>query len=186
VSENPTAIHVQTGDASWGGRIDAWLARHGVAVEPFTDAYAACARLVQLPARVPALAFVGCDWLSESERALLGRICETWPACAVVAYARDSALLPQTTGSQRGKEAHRIHTIATDSELVRILAGGPELVRQRPPEPHPAPQIEPRPTPIQPAERAPDAVQRAGGAPQGVAGVLTAREIAILLGEDGG
>lgn len=182
MSENPTAIHVQTGDASWGGRIDAWVAEHGFAVERFTDAYAACARLVQSPAAVASLAFVGCDWLARDQHVLIERIRETWPACVVVAYARDASLLPPAAEAGQRERPESVRTIASEADLVRMLTAGPVALRERRPAPL---RAAPPPTRVQPPERAPGAAGRLADPPQGVAGVLTAREIAILLGEAG-
>lgn len=187
MSENPTAIHVQTGDAVWAERIDAWLAQHGFAVERFSDAYAACARLVQSPAKVAALVLVGCDWLAPEAHALVERVRETWPACAIVAYARDSSLLPASCPAPRPDRPQDTRLIAAERDLAGLLAGAPvrrvesgATVLSSTGE-----RLRPAPDDARPTLPRPDAPRSEPQRPQGVAGVLSGREIALLLGEAG-
>ncbi len=81
-----TAIHVRTGHGVHAQHVDAWLARHAVAVTAHDDAYAACVHLLTHYAQIPEFALVGADWLAPDEYELVAFIRHTWPRTVIVLY----------------------------------------------------------------------------------------------------
>ncbi len=123
MAEVRRAVHLRTGPRASVETIDAWLREHGLEVAAFDDAYASCAYLLTCYEQIPDLVFVGSDWLSGDELAIVSYVRQTWPRAGIIIYGDSempaSELVPLVL-SCRGR-----------TELGALLAAGPdELVRR--------------------------------------------------------
>ena len=81
------AIHIRTGEVGLNRSVEAWLARHNVPAQNFSDAYEACVYLIGHAPAVPDFAFIGADWLTPEEWPIVRFLREVWPALAIIVYA---------------------------------------------------------------------------------------------------
>lgn len=118
------AIHIRTGQRAAVDAIDAWLARHDVDVVRVDDVYGACAHLLRHYERIPDLALLGADWLSEEELSIVAYLRHTWPRVGVVVYgaARSTPMLDMMPMT---------HSCRVENDLARLVAESPDALVQR-------------------------------------------------------
>ncbi len=123
MAEVRRAVHLRTGPRASADAIDAWLREHELKTAAFDNAYACCAHLLTAYEHIPDLAFVGSDWLTGDELAIVSYIRQTWPRCGIVIYGDNempaSELVPLVLTS-RGRQ-----------QLGPLLAAGPDALLRR-------------------------------------------------------
>ena len=113
------AIHIRAGQAGAGQAVDNWLEHHGVERVRCADVLDACAFILKNSAHVPDLAFVGVDWLTADDLAIIKYLRETWPAIAIVLYGEHAKLDPHA-------RATRTLVCPSRAALDEILAAPPD------------------------------------------------------------
>lgn len=113
-----TAVHLRAGEPGAAQAVDDWLRRQGISCTDFADAYEACVYLLENHERVSELAFVGADWLTPDEYAIIRYISATWPGVGVIVYCGTTEIpLCECGPSTR---------VCTPAALGRLLALTPD------------------------------------------------------------
>jgi hypothetical protein len=121
VVEVHSAIHVCTGQRHLAALVDTWLTQHSVPVTTFGDVFSACVYLLKNYERVPDLALVGADWLSEDELGIVSYVRQTWPRAGAVVYGAGGT-------SANFESVPYVRVCHSDGALRAVLATSPHDV----------------------------------------------------------
>jgi len=111
------AIVIRTGQRAESDLVCARLSAAGVKVIECADAIDACVHILRFPDPAPHVVFIGTEWLSREDYALMGYLRQTWPGVLVVLHGEGYDTIPL---DRSGPTA----VCPTLADLKQLLSGG--------------------------------------------------------------